>query len=72
MCPYARNTPPSPLQKIKVRVEDPPRRKHMVYLGASVLADVMEGQPEQWVTKAEWEEEGDRAIQAKCPDARNV
>ena len=27
--------------KLKLRIEDPPRRKHMVFLGGSVLADIM-------------------------------
>jgi hypothetical protein len=29
------------LSKFKLRIEDPPRRKHMVFLGGSVLADIM-------------------------------
>lgn len=29
------------LEKFKLRIEDPPRRKHMVFLGGSVLADIM-------------------------------
>ena len=28
------------LKKFKLNIEDPPRRKHMVFLGGSVLADV--------------------------------
>ena len=44
----------------------------MVYLGASVLADLMANDPSQWVTKAEWEEKGEEAVREKCPDARNV
>jgi actin-related protein len=31
-------------QKFKVRIEDPPRRKHMVFLGGAVLADIMKDQ----------------------------
>eukprot|EP01064_Diplonema_japonicum_P010961 TRINITY_DN181_c2_g1_i1.p1 TRINITY_DN181_c2_g1~~TRINITY_DN181_c2_g1_i1.p1 ORF type:complete len:416 (+),score=104.67 TRINITY_DN181_c2_g1_i1:63-1250(+) len=58
--------------KVRIRVEAPPRRKHMVYLGASVLAEIMADSPEQWITKAEWEEQGERVVKEKCPDARNV
>jgi hypothetical protein len=29
------------MRKIKIKVEDPPRRKHMVFSGGSVLADIM-------------------------------
>lgn len=29
------------LKKFQIRIEDPPRRKHMVFLGGAVLADIM-------------------------------
>merc|ERR1712196_194709 len=29
------------LKKFKIKIEDPPRRKHMVFMGGSVLADIM-------------------------------
>ena len=29
------------LAKFKIRIEDPPRRKDMVFIGGAVLADVM-------------------------------
>lgn len=29
------------LQKLRLRIEDPPRRKHLVYLGGAVLAGIM-------------------------------
>ncbi|CAB1345407.1 unnamed protein product, partial [Coregonus sp. 'balchen'] len=32
--------PPS-LQKFKIRIEDPPSRKHMVFMGGAVLANIM-------------------------------
>ena len=28
-------------QKFKVRIEDPPRRRHMVFLGGAVLANIV-------------------------------
>jgi len=46
------------LAKFKLRIEDPPRRKHMVFLGGSVLADIMKDRLEFWITEKEWKEHG--------------
>ena len=46
------------LAKYKIRIEDPPRRKHMVFLGGSVLADIMKDKEDFWFTKAEYDEIG--------------
>jgi actin-related protein 2 len=54
------------LKKFKLRVEDPPRRRHMVFLGGAVLADIMKDKPEFWISKQEWEEHGPRIITKKC------
>ncbi|KAF2757727.1 actin-like protein 2 [Pseudovirgaria hyperparasitica] len=53
---------PERLNKFKVRIEDPPRRRHMVFLGGAVLANIMADKEDMWVTKAEWEEQGARAL----------
>ncbi|EJC97505.1 Actin/actin-like protein [Fomitiporia mediterranea MF3/22] len=53
---------PSRLNKFKIRIEDPPRRKHMVFLGGAVLADIMKNRQEFWVTREEWVEQGARAL----------
>jgi len=53
------------LSKFKLRIEDPPRRKHMVFLGGSVLADIMKDRPEFWISKAEWSEHGASIIAKK-------
>jgi len=45
---------------IKVQIEDPPRRKHMVFLGGAVLAGVMADKPQFWVSKDEWREKGEQ------------
>ena len=42
----------------KLRIEDPPRRKHMVFLGGAVLADIMKDNESFWITKESYEEEG--------------
>lgn len=39
-------------------IEDPPRRKHMVFLGGAVLAGIMADRNEFWLTKQEYEERG--------------
>jgi actin-related protein 2 len=48
---------PERLNKFKVRIEDPPRRRHMVFLGGAVLANIMADKENMWITKAEWEEQ---------------
>jgi actin-related protein 2 len=53
------------LAKFKLRIEDPPRRKHMVFLGGSVLADIMKDREEFWISKAEWEEQGEKILTQK-------
>ncbi|KAF7794981.1 hypothetical protein EIP86_006124 [Pleurotus ostreatoroseus] len=56
------NGDPSRLNKFKIRIEDPPRRKHMVFLGGAVLADIMKNRPEFWVSREEWFEQGAAAL----------
>lgn len=50
------------LSKFKIRIEDPPRRKHMVFLGGAVLADLIKDKPDTWITKAEYEEQGVKCL----------
>ncbi|CAZ84024.1 unnamed protein product [Tuber melanosporum] len=58
---------PTRLSKFKVRIEDPPRRRHMVFLGGAVLANIMADKENMWITKAEWEEQGPRIIEKLGP-----
>jgi actin-related protein 2 len=51
------------LKKLKIRIEDPPRRKHMVFLGGAVLANIMKNEPNWWITKKEWEEDGIKSLE---------
>ena len=53
------------MNRLKLRIEDPPRRKHMVYLGASVLGDLMRDRSDFWVSKQEYEEKGIDAVLKK-------
>lgn len=50
------------LAKFKIRIEDPPRRKHMVFLGGAVLADIMKDKDTFWMTRQEYEEQGLRCL----------
>ncbi|KAH7890967.1 actin actin-like protein [Phlebopus sp. FC_14] len=52
----------SRLNKFKIRIEDPPRRKHMVFLGGAVLADIMKNRSEFWISREEWFEQGVRSL----------
>jgi len=53
------------MAKFRCRIEDPPRRKHMVYLGGAVLAEIMKDKDHFWMNKSEWQEQGE-AILKKC------
>ncbi|KAL9043243.1 MAG: hypothetical protein Q9214_003566, partial [Letrouitia sp. 1 TL-2023] len=58
---------PERLNKFKVRIEDPPRRRHMVFLGGAVLANIMADKENMWITKREWQEEGPRVLSKLGP-----
>ena len=49
-------------QKFKIKIEDPPRRKHMVFLGGATLADIMKNREDFWISRDEWFEQGVRAL----------
>lgn len=34
----------------------------MVFLGGAVLADIMKNRPEFWISREEWFEQGERAL----------
>ncbi|KAA6383227.1 MAG: putative actin family [Streblomastix strix] len=54
----AGNANASRSKKIKITIEDPPRRKYFVFTGGSVLAQVGSKQPEFWITQKEYKEKG--------------
>ena len=45
-------------KELKLRIEDPPRRKHMVFLGGAVLADIMADKAEFWALRSNWKSKG--------------
>ncbi|KAA8906204.1 hypothetical protein DIURU_001146 [Diutina rugosa] len=57
----------SKLKNIKLRIEDPPKRRHMVFIGGAVLANIMKDKNHLWVTRQEWEEQGARALDKLGP-----
>ncbi|KYR01241.1 actin related protein 2 [Tieghemostelium lacteum] len=50
------------LARFKCRIEDPPRRKHMVFLGGAVLAELTKDRHDFWITKKEYEEKGIKCL----------
>ncbi|EEB11876.1 conserved hypothetical protein [Pediculus humanus corporis] len=46
------------LSKFRIRIEDPPRRKDMVFIGGAVLAEVMKDRDTFWMSRQEYEEKG--------------
>eukprot|EP00461_Guttulinopsis_vulgaris_P003878 UN03879 len=53
------------LKKFQLKIEDPPRRKNMVFLGGSVLAQIMDQAPEYWIFKSEYDECGNSILTRK-------
>jgi len=46
------------LAKFKIRIEDPPSRKDMVFIGGAVLAEVMKDKDSFWLMREEYLERG--------------
>jgi len=55
----------SRLKKFKLRIEDPPRRKHMVFLGGAYLAEIMKNKENFWINRQEYQEKGVECLK-KC------
>jgi len=51
------------LSKFKIKIEDPPRRKDMVFIGGAVLASVMKDKDTFWMSREEYEERGVRVLE---------
>jgi len=51
------------ISKFKIRIEDPPRRKHLVFDGGAVLANIMKDSDSFWMSKQEYEEKGLRVLE---------
>ena len=57
------------LAKFKIRIEDPPRRKDMVFIGGAVLADVMKDRDDFWMSKAVYEVKGKDVLKKLGPSS---
>ncbi len=53
------------MKRFKINVNHPSRRKHMVFLGGSVLADIMKDRDEFWMSKQEYDEGGIAVVLGK-------
>jgi len=54
------------LHKLKIRIEAPPRRKHMVFLGGAVLANLMRDNDQGfWLTRQDYQELGVAGLMKK-------
>lgn len=53
------------LTACNIKVEDSPRRNVLVWIGGSVLADLMKDNDSFWISKKDWEEDGARCFE-KC------
>nr|CAJ2470768.1 unnamed protein product [Leishmania braziliensis] len=49
-----------------IRVKEPQRRQHMVYIGGALLAELSQDQPERWISRSVYEDGGHSAIIARC------
>jgi len=50
------------LGSYKIHVEDPPNRRFLVYLGATVLANLSQGKSNMWATSQDWKEDPNTVI----------
>ncbi|KAI9189781.1 Arp2/3 complex subunit, actin nucleation center [Blastocladiella emersonii ATCC 22665] len=50
------------MRKFKIKVEDPPGRKHAVFVGGAVLAETMKNNPLFWMKRSDYEEKGVRVL----------
>ena len=56
--------PPDRSSKSIIQIEAPPRRKHFVFLGGAVYANIMKDQPSVWISRKDFEEAGsERCVQ---------
>lgn len=47
---------------LQIKVNDPLNRKILVFLGAAIVSLIIEGDPDQWISKEEWQEDGPRCV----------
>ena len=50
------------VEDMAITIKDPPKRKHIVFNGAALVGDMLKTNPDFWITKAQYEEEGERVL----------
>ena len=59
--------------KIPINIIDSPRRKYSVFIGATILANLL-NRPERldyWISKKDWDESGPNIVLKKCQNILN-
>lgn len=59
---YQAKTNKQQAEKLKLRIEDPPNRKSMVFFGGAVLSEIYKDDKDFWISKADWAEQGERLL----------
>ena len=54
------------LKKVKINVEAPTHRSSLVFLGASILSDLMTNKTDFWISREDYEEIGPAKAFANC------
>ena len=54
------------VKKFRINVEAPTHRDRLVFLGGSILSDLMKSKNDFWITKDDYEEIGPVEAFAKC------
>ena len=49
-------------KKLKIKIENSARQKHMVFFGGSVLANIAKDREDLWIDKKEYQEQGLRCL----------
>jgi actin-related protein len=60
--------------KIPINIIDSPRRKYSVFIGATILSNLMNnaaGETAYWISKEEWKETGPNIVLKKCQNMLN-
>ena len=60
--------------KIPINIIDSPRRKYSVFIGATILSNLMNnaiGEKDYWISKEEWAEAGPNIVLKKCQNMLN-
>lgn len=57
----------SRMDRLKLKIEDPPNRQYNVFQGGALLANIMRHNDPFWILKQEWEEKGAKVLSKLGP-----